>query len=190
MAQVDLDQLAKTLNLSAAQREKLESLARAAAQQGPGAQGAASKASVRIHLTPGESLKGDVSAQRSQQLPFVAAALGRLSPGLRKTLQGIEAEVLAWINASPANARQFTTDPLGALRKAVPRLDAATMAELSRLRGESQEWGGGLPLEGVELTSITVDAKPMPNRGPRNPKQDAAAEAPKAAPRTRKREAE
>lgn len=175
MAQVDLEQLAKTLNLSAAQREKLESLARAAGQQGYDAQGAASKANVRIHLIPGESLKGVAAAGRSQQPPFMAAALGRLSPELRKTLQGMEPQVLAWINASPENARQFTTDPLGALRKAVPKLDAKAMAELSRLRNDSKEWGGGLPFAGVELTSITVDAKPMPGGGkdPGRPKKEA-----------------
>lgn len=178
MGQVDLDQLAKALNLSAAQRDKLESLARGAVQQGNGAPGAPSQASVRIHLTPGESLKAGAPVGRAQQQPFVAAALGRLSPDLRKTLQGIEPQVLAWINASPDNARQFTTDPLGALHKAVPKLDPNAMAELSRLRNESKEWEGGLPLAGVELTSITVDAKPMPKedgggKAPSRPKKEA-----------------
>ena len=164
MAPVDLEQLVNMLNLSAAQREKLASLAGAAGQQGFGAQGGVPKANVRIHLTPGESLKA-APAGRAQQPPFMAAALGRLSPELRKTLAGIEPQVLGWINASPENARQFTTDPLGALRKAVPKLDANTVGELSRLREESKEWGGGLPFSEVELTSITVDAKPMPKQG-------------------------
>jgi len=164
MPHIDLDQLAKSLNLSAAQREQLESLARAAGQAG-GVPPAASQASLRIHLTPGESLKADTAGVRGQQQPFVTAALGRLSPGLRKVLRTIEPQVLAWINAKPENARHFTTDPLGALRKAVPNMEREALAELERLRADSRARAGGLPFAGVDLQSITVDARPEPGQG-------------------------
>jgi hypothetical protein len=165
MSQIDLDRLASALKLTPAQRAHLESLASAAqANGGDAAAPPPQNADLRIHLTPGVSLDdGDDAARaRAQHDPLTAAAFARLSPELRRALRDIEPQVLKWINASKANALLFTTDPLGALRKAVPRLDRNTLDALTSLRAASADQAAGMPaFPGVNLQSITVDAKPF-----------------------------
>lgn len=163
MSQIDLDRLASALKLTPAQRTQLESLASAAQATGGDAAPPPQNVNLRIHLTPGVSLDdGDDAARaRAQRDPLTSAAFARLSPDLRRALRDIEPQVLKWINASKANALLFTTDPLGALRKAVPNLDRKTLDALTSLRAASANQAPGMPaFPGVNLQSITVDAKP------------------------------
>lgn len=180
MSQIDLDRLASALRLTTAQRAQLESLARTA--QSPGVvagQGQpARQVNARVHVTPGASLGDGPAAERARaaQDPVVGAAHARLSPEQRSALRDIEPQVLKWIRASRANALLFTTDPLGALRKAAPQFDRKTLNALTTLRAESQRQAATMPaLDGVDLRSVTLDAKPSA------PSEDAAAKKQKQA---------
>jgi hypothetical protein len=171
MSQIDLDRLSSTLNLTPAQRAHLESLA-AQTSGGASQQQQTQQVNLRIHITPGTSLGtgGDAQSARAQHDPLVESAFARLSPEMRRALLGIEPQVLKWINASQANAQLFTTDPLGALRKAAPGLDRKTLDALIALRADSQKQATAMPaFTGVNLRSVTLDAKPSPTDATRAP---------------------
>lgn len=164
MSQIDLDRLAEVLKLTPEQRAQLETAARAA-QVGSTPE-PRPQLEVEVQLTPAATLRGEgkKSAQEhlSHQDQFVAGLAARVPPELRKRLVEIEPQVLRWIGARRENALRFTTDPLGALRSAVPDLDEKTLAALAALRGGHPQVRPDLP--GMDLVSVRVGTKPAPRR--------------------------
>ena len=77
-----------------------------------------------------------------------------MSQSLKNALSGMEGEVLAWLASSPANARLFASDPLAALRQAVPNVDPQVLDELAALRAARGRVQPHLP--NVRLASVRL----------------------------------
>lgn len=143
----DLQWVAKQLKLNPGQVKRLE---RAASQQ---------DVNVEVRLLPGHSLRQAQAPGDEKRLPFMDRMLEDLGPELRGSLAEIEPQVLAWVDASEENAKLFATDPLAALRQAVPRFDQAKLAALNRLRDRNSR-----PQPGTRVNLRNVKIVRNPNR--------------------------
>lgn len=137
----DFDWVVRQLKLNPGQAKRLE---RAAANQ---------NVQLEIRLLPGHSLRPTEPTGGGSRPPFVDQLLGDLDPDLRANLSEIEPRLLAWVDASEENATLFATDPLAALRQAVPDLDQRRLAALERLRRRHSrpQPGGGVTLKNVRI---------------------------------------
>jgi hypothetical protein len=185
MNQRDFDYLAEALKLTPEQKSHLaQVIARRHCNAEPAAEPPPPpRLNLHVHLMPGASLAGKPGAAQiltqdaKAVSPGFEAELARLSPELRAKLLKIEPQVLRWINASKQNALLFTTDPIAALRKAAPGLDEQAISQLVSIRANRPQARAAVP--GVEIASITLDAKgapPAPRREPQAtaPRQKAA----------------
>lgn|GEM_PF-4858401 len=158
----DVNRIAEALNLTAAQKVGLDAILTArAAPKSPTTIPGASKVALNIHLTEGTSLRHGAKGTSGQK--GIDDATGEvfkeLPAELRKTLIEIEPQVLRWIRTGDDNAARFATDPLGALKDAVPGLDPKALASLASIRGRHARQTGNI--DGVDLVSIRLDAKPV-----------------------------
>jgi len=88
----------------------------------PPTNGSGTGSRLEVNLLPGGAPTAPVAPQAH---PDLLEGIGRIGPALRDRaadligrLKALEPEMLDWMNQSPDNARQFVTDPVGALRAA------------------------------------------------------------------------
>lgn len=114
---------------------------------------------VRINVQLGEGSHLQPGFSPNTQNPWMDEALRSLPASVRTRLSNVEGRVLEWINASPENARRFASDPLAALRQAVPNLDNATVETLRSLRGRHSHVPGDA---GIRVRGVALKAKRNP----------------------------
>ncbi len=146
------DRIATALKLSPLNRERMAGALRAAAAQLPAGP---AKVSLNVNLVASPNLRGAASVA-SGKTPGFDDDFQQLPLAIRHKLAAVEPKVLAWIAASQANASQFLTDPLAALRHAAPELDNATHTALAALRSKGAETPGATDFE---LISLKLGAK-------------------------------
>ena len=113
--------------------------------------------SLRVTFTPaGEDLS--MRAPKEGGHDPVAHVRHMFDAELITAMREAEPHLLAWLRASHDNVVAFTTDPVAALRTAVPHLDPDLLRRIAAIRGMSR---GVVPdVPGMNVDRFEVDVGP------------------------------
>jgi hypothetical protein len=88
----------------------------------------------------------------------LAGVRSQLDEKLVQAMIDAEPKLLAWLRASHDHLVQFTTDPMTALRAALPEFDPALLARIAAIRSTTQRVAVDLP--GVTIDRFTAEVAP------------------------------
>jgi hypothetical protein len=81
-----------------------------------------------------------------------------LDPALTRAMVDAEPRLLAWLRESREHLIQFTMDPMGALREALPGFDSAMLARIAAIRAVAHRAKPDVPGLKIDRFEVAVAA--------------------------------